>query len=175
MAPPSDQDGAMSTLSATALRIQAIPPTTLRRLRAQGHDDHGHPWQPRVDDAGGAPLRCCLRDSRPGESVVLISYAPLRAADAVDAGPYDEVGPVFVHAEECAGPDDDRTYPVGWVDRPQVLRAYHSDGTIAGGVRLDPGADRAAAATELLADPDIAFVHSRNVVYGCYMLEIRRA
>jgi Protein of unknown function (DUF1203) len=162
------------TTTVTALLIHAIPPATLRRIRAQAYDDHGHPWQSRIDHEGGAPLRCCLRDSRPGESIALISYAPVRAACAVDAGPYDEVGPVFVHADECAGPIDTDSYPTGWADRPQVLRAYHEDGSIAGGVRLGPGADRDAAATALLADPDVAFVHSRNVVYGCYMLEIRR-
>jgi Protein of unknown function (DUF1203) len=164
----------MTTLSATALRIHAIPPSTLRRIRAQGHDDHGHRWEPRIDPDGGAPLRCCLRDSRPGEVVALVSYAPVRAAVTVDAGPYDEVGPVFVHAGECAGPVDAASYPEQWAARPQVLRTYRADGSIAGGVRLEPGVDRNAAATELLADPDVAFIHSRNVVYGCYMLEIRR-
>lgn len=164
----------MSTLAATEVRIRAIPTSTLRRLRAQGHDDHGHPWEPRVDRDGGAPLRCCLRDARPGESIVLISYAPVRVSTGSDAGPYDEVGPVFVHADECDGPDEESRYPSGWVDRPQVLRAYGADGTIVGGVRLEPGDDRDAAASELLADPEVAFLHSRNVLHGCYMLEVRR-
>ena len=58
--------------------------------------------------------------------------------------------------------------------RSQVLRAYRTNGTIAGGVRLEPGDDRDEAARRLLADPEVAFLHSRNIVYGCYMLEIRR-
>jgi hypothetical protein len=164
----------MTTSSTISLEIRAIPGETLRRLRAQGHDDHGNPWQSRVDTEGGAPLRCCLRDSEPGEEIALISYAPVGVAVTVCPGPYDEVGPVFVHADECDGYAG-AGYPGGWVDRPQTLRAYRLDGTIAGGVRLEPGADRDAAARELLADPDVAFIHSRNIVYGCYMLEIRRA
>jgi hypothetical protein len=162
---------------AVALQIDAIAGSTLRRIRAQGHDDFGHRWEPRIAHEGGAPLRCCLRDSRPGEYIALISYAPVResvGADA-DAGPYDEVGPVFVHADECDGPADPDRYPLDWVDRPQVLRAYRADGGIAGGVTLEPGDDRDEAARRLLADPEVAFIHSRNVVYGCYMLEIRRA
>lgn len=165
----------MSTeTSAISLRVRPLPAATLRRFRAQGHDDHGHPWRPRADREGGAPLRCCLRDSRPGESIALISYAPVRESVGGVAGPYDEVGPVFVHADECEGAMDQKRYPSNWAERPQVLRSYRSDGTIAGGVRLEPGADRDAAARELLADPDVAFVHSRNVIHGCYMLELCR-
>jgi hypothetical protein len=164
----------MSTpTSMTTLRIRAIEASTLRRLRTQGHDDFGHRLEPRIDHEGGEPLRCCLRPSRPGESIVLISYAPVRAS-AGDAGPYDEVGPVFVHTNECDGPTDPDRYPAEWVDRPQVLRAYNADGAILGGARLEPGDDRDEAARQLLADPEVAFVHSRNIVYGCYMLEIRR-
>lgn len=165
----------MTTPSPISLQIRAIPTETLRRLRRQGHDDHGHAWLSRVDDVGGWPLRCCLRDSKPGEKIALISYAPVGAAVAISPGPYDEVGPVFVHAHECDGYASDGGYPRGWGHRPQVLRSYRLDGAIAGGVRLEPGDDRDAAARELLADPDVAFVHSRNVVHGCYMLEIRRA
>src|SRR5262245_18804039 len=164
----------MTTSSTTSLQIRAIPAETLRRVRAQGHDDHGNLWQTRIDTEGGAPLRCCLRDSKHGEEIALISYAPVGAAVSVSPGPYDEVGPVFVHAEECDGYAG-AGYPDGWLDRSQPLRTYRLDGTISGGVRLKPGDDRDAAARELLADPDVAFVHSRNIVYGCYMLEIRRA
>lgn len=168
----------MSTSSpSVTLRIDAIAASTLRRIRTQGRDDFGHRWEPRIDHEGGEPLRCCLRSSRAGESIALISYAPVResvGADA-DAGPYDEIGPVFVHADECAGPTDPDRYPSEWVDRRQVLRAYRADGGIAGGVRLERGDDRDEAARRLLADPEVAFVHSRNIVYGCYMLEIRRA
>jgi hypothetical protein len=166
----------MSTRTSPAtLRIRAIDSSTLRRLRAQGHDDFGHRWEPRIDHEGGEPLRCCLTYSWPGESIVLIAYAPVRESAGADAGPYDEVGPVFVHAEECGGPADAEQYPAEWMDRPQVLRAYRVDGGIAGGVQLEPGDDRDEAARRLLADPEVAFVHSRNIVYGCYMLEIRRA
>jgi hypothetical protein len=165
----------MTTASTTSLQIRAIPAETLHRIRSQGHDDHGNPWETRVDTEGGAPLRCCLRDSVHGEEIALISYAPVGAAVTVSPGPYDEVGPVFIHADECDGYIGDGSYPDGWVDRPQTLRTYRLDGTIAGGIRLEPGDDRDAAARELLADPDVAFVHSRNVVFGCYMLEIRPA
>ena len=44
-----------------------------------------------------------------------------------------------------------------------------------GGRVVRPDEDHDAAATELLAGPDVAFIHTHNVVYGCYMIEVRRA
>jgi hypothetical protein len=166
----------MTTNATTALQVRPIPSEILRRLRDQGKDDFGHPWAARIDEEGGEPLRCCLRSSRPGEAIALIAYAPVRVSLGLDAdaGPYDEIGPVFVHSEECDGYIDDGQYPARWTARPQVLRAYRADGSIAGGLQLGLGEDRDAAARKLLTDPTIAFLHSRNVVYGCYMLEIRR-
>lgn len=161
--------------TAPTLRILAIPGQTLHRLREQGHDDHGNPWAPRTDTEGGSPLRCCLRRSKPDERIVLIAYAPVAGRASGALGGYDETGPVFVHADECEGYVDDGHYPSTVGRHRQVLRAYRADGSIAGGVLLDEADDRDAAARDLLADPDVEFLHSRHVVYGCYLLEIRRA
>jgi hypothetical protein len=70
----------------------------------------------RVDAEGGAPLRCCLRDSRPGERIALITVTP-----------------------------------------------------------EGPRTGQEEAARQLLSDPRVAFVQTRNIVFGCYMLTIRRA
>lgn len=122
------------------------------------------------DDAeGGAPLRCCLRDSRPGERVALVSVAP-----PGPRGAYAEIGPVFLHAHGCAGPSSE-DYPPDWLLRRQVLRAYNEGGSIIGGDLVEAGADHVAAAERLFADPTVAFLHTRNVVHGCYMLTIRRS
>jgi hypothetical protein len=67
-----------------------------------------------TDEAGGSPLRCCLRDSRPGERIV-------------------------------------------------------------GGEVVRPGTGQEEVAARLLADAGVAFLQTRNVVFGCYMLTIRRA
>jgi len=45
--------------------------------------------EPFVDAADGAPLRCCLRESTPGERIVLVSYRPPGGL-----GAYAEIGPV---------------------------------------------------------------------------------
>jgi hypothetical protein len=119
---------------------------------------------------GGEPLRCCLRDAVAGEQLILFGYAP-----DIPASPYREVGPVFAHAERCDGPAASDAYPAGWIGRPQVLRAYDARGWIHPSTRVHDGADPMRLIDEVLADPDVAQIHSRNVAYGCYMFTVTRA
>jgi hypothetical protein len=126
------------------------------------------PDEVRVDHRGGAPLRCCLRDSRPGERLALVRVAP-----PGPAGPYAETGPVFLHADGCDGPETDG-YPADFAARTQVLRCYDHTGRILGGEVVPAGGDHIGTAERLLADPEVAFLHTRNVVFGCYMLTLRR-
>ena len=122
-----------------------------------------------IDREGGAPLRCCLRDSRPGERIVLASVTP-----PGPEGAYAESGPVFLHADPCAGPDRPG-YPDEFRRRTQVFRAYSADGRIVGGRVVRPEDDQEAVAEELLAEANVAYLHSRNVVHGCYMFAIHPA
>jgi hypothetical protein len=123
----------------------------------------------RVDSRGGTPLPCCLRDSRAGERIALVAVTP----DG-PRGAYRETGPVFVHADRCAGPDR-AGYPEDFRGRAQVLRAYDWTGSLVGGVVVAPGRGHEEAARQLLRDPSVAFLQSRSVVFGCYLLTIRRA
>jgi Protein of unknown function (DUF1203) len=58
--------------------------------------------------------------------------------------------------------------------RQQVARAYDRDGKIADGVVVNDGEHAMAVIRELLARPDVALVHLRNVGYGCYNFAARR-
>jgi hypothetical protein len=159
--------------------IRAIEPEVLDQLRER--DDAGHPPRLLVDEEGGSPLRCCLRRVRPGEKVALVSYAPLRrwaAQTGAEPGPYDEVGPVFIHPEPCPGPES-KGFPNALRDSRRVLRAYAPDGRILGGrlVEPDPSGSNSsaeAALAELFADPAVALVHVRAVEFGCFTFEARR-
>ncbi len=127
----------IDAMTTTALRFRALPSDLAERA----------PPSAARSDLDGAPLRCCLRDSRPGEEVALVSATP-----PGPQGAYVESGPVFVHARDCGGPRGE-----GY---PEVV---------------EPGTGQEAAAARLLADPVVAFLHTRNVVHGCYMLRIDRA
>ncbi|MGW1889145.1 DUF1203 domain-containing protein [Streptomyces sp. NPDC002004] len=157
-----------------------IPPETLEELR--GTDDAGRPCVPYTEPEGGDPLRCCLRPAVAGERVALVSYAPLRrwaAATGAEPGAYDEQGPVFIHADECAGPDPDRQgYPFDRTGALRTLRRYDAAGHIVGGRLLEIPEDATAgfdaAFAEAFADPRVALVHVRAVEYGCFQFEVRR-
>ncbi|MBC7269435.1 MAG: DUF1203 domain-containing protein [Streptomyces sp.] len=159
----------MSTYTARPLE-----PAVLKELRAT--DDAGRRTVPVTDEEGGAPLRCCLRRSAPGERIALVSYAPLRrwaTETGAAPGPYDEQGPVFIHADDCSGPDGD-TLP--FTNSHRVVRRYSADGRILGGrlvTDADPGGF-GGAFDEAFTDPEVALVHVRAVEYGCFLYEVRR-
>jgi hypothetical protein len=123
--------------------------------------------------------------------IALVSYAPLRrwaAGTGVDPGAYDEQGPVFIHADDCPGPDL-RGHPFPGAHR--TVRRYSAEGHILGGrlvenpEAFDDAFDEAfdeafddafdEAFAEAFADPEVALVHVRAVEYGCFLYEVRRA
>lgn len=147
------------------LRVTPLPADALDRVRTRGADDFGNPLTPVAVVAGETPLRCCLRDATAGEQVVLVAWQP-----SALPGPYAEVGPVFVHAERCAGPAG-AGYPEGFRHRRQLFRAYDAQGRqVDNEVHEGTGAE--AALSALLTRPDVAYVHSRNVLAGCYMFRV---
>ena len=168
------------TDSRTGFEVRAIPADVVRELLVT--DDAGRAPLVLTDDEGGAPLRCCLRPVRAGERIALVSYAPLRRwarETRVEPGPYDEVGPVFIHAEPCAGPDG-TGYPEWLAGGRRVLRAYGADGRILNGrlIEADPDCSPVAvesALGEMLADPSVAVVHGRALEFGCFTFEVRRS
>jgi hypothetical protein len=155
-------------VNVTGLLYQAIPATVLDAIRTAGRDEAGNPLEVQVHRDGGAPLRCCLREARAGDRLLLIAYTPPGSA-----GAYAERGPVFIHAERCGGYPTSDQYPPGLADRQQVVRAYDQQGRIADGVLAADGKQAAVIIAELLARPEVELVHLRNVGYGCYNFSVR--
>jgi hypothetical protein len=151
------------------LIFEPIPPATLQQIRAAGTDEAGNRLTAQADTTGGNPLRCCLRESAPGEKVLLIGYTPPGTR-----GAYAERGPVFIHAQPCSGYLTPDRYPPALTHRQQVVRAYDRDGQIADGVLVNDGEHAMAVIRDLRARPDVALVHLRNVGYGCYNFAVRR-
>jgi hypothetical protein len=155
--------GTVGTIRPTAgVRIAGLPAEVLDIVRSGGVDASGNP-PVRVVAEGGEPVRCCLRDAREGEELVLFGYAP-----RLPASPYRETGAVFAHARTCPAPPAPG-YPREWLGRPQVLRAYDARGWIHPATRTHDGTDPEGALAQVLAEPGVVQVHSRNVAYGCWM------
>jgi hypothetical protein len=147
-------------------RVCPVPADYLGGVRARGIDDFGNPVVAR-EAQGGEPLRCCLRDADVGEQIALMAYQPSSIG-----GPYAEVGPIFIHADACRGWTGDG-YPDGVLHRQQLLRAYDATGSQVDNLIVEPGQAETGINT-LLADPGVSFVHSRNVLAGCWMFAVTR-
>jgi hypothetical protein len=152
----------------STLDFEPIPPGELREIRMAGLDEAGNRPTPQADVGGGAPLRCCLRETRPGERVLLLAYTPPGAS-----GAYAERGPVFVHADPCEGYRTPHLYPPELSYRQQVARAYDRSGRIADGVLVSDGEHALEVISEMLARPRVAIVHLRNVGWGCYNFAVQ--
>jgi hypothetical protein len=154
-----------------AIRIASLPHEFLERARLNATDDQGQPVK-RLRAEGGEPCRDVLRRARPGEELILASFTPFQLA-----GPYKEYGPIFVLAnasDEIVRRDLLPLPESGTYLREQfVIRAYSHAEEI-----LDAALTTPAAAMdvvrEFFASPDIAFLHVRFPVYGCFACRIDR-
>lgn len=148
-----------------------INPTRLQRMRDHSADETGNPWKLRPA-TGGEPLRCCLTRAHPNEDIALITYSPWTRPD-----PWAETGPVYVHHDPCPGyPTPDR-YPPAFLASPAMLNPFDHTGARAYDhiTWLHPDDDHEAAARLILAQPDVAFLHVRSAVAGCFTFEITRS
>lgn len=157
-------------ISLTTLRAVAMSSEYAGRIRASRRDDYGNTVVPIVDEAGGSPCRHCLRLSAPGDTMLLFSYRPFHTAV-----PYQEVGPVFLHAEPCERFSASAGLPDAFLNRPLILRPYDSGDNIYDSQRYAEAGKAENVANELLADPQVAYVHARSWTRGCYMFRLERA
>ena len=158
------------------IHIPPMPQAFLDRVRNDGIDDLGQAVVRRVAQ-GGEPCRDALRRARPGEDVILASFSPFTAK-----GPYREYGPVFV----LARPDGNEAardrlplepahdgWPEGYLRDRFVLRAYSAEEEILDAAMVTP-AEADAAVAGFLARAEVAFVHARFPLFGCFACRIDR-
>jgi Protein of unknown function (DUF1203) len=149
--------------------VHAIDPGRLDAVRSAGQDGWGNSFESRIATGEGEPLRCCLRYARAGERVALMSFAPF-----MERSPWREVGPVYVHFDQCEGYAGG-SLPEELRHGPCVLRAYRPDGsmnyehnTLVGEEDIAPLLER------LLAEPEVAVVHVRTVRPQCFLFAATR-
>ena len=157
---------------ALPVTVAPIPAAFLTRARIDGLDDLGQPVK-RVTAQGGEPCRDVLRRARPGEKLILASFTPF-----TKPGPYHEYGPVFVLAEDggdqvvCDGTPAAGTAD-GYLREQFVVRAYSSEEEIVDAALIE-AADFETTINRFFESGDIAFLHVRYPVYGCFSCRIDR-
>jgi hypothetical protein len=151
------------------LRVQGIPTDAVERIRHGGLDAHGQPALLRAAEGLANPCRHCLGLIAEGDTKLVLAYRPFDCLQ-----PYAEVGPIFLHQEQCERYDGD-ALPAWFVYLdPAIIRGYGADNWI----RYDtgdvlPGRELTAACTAILSDPTVAYVHIRSK-YNCFQCRVDR-
>lgn len=153
------------------IRYEALATDLVCALQAGAPDANGQMPERRISDGGRNPCRHCLTDIEAGTPMLVLAHRPFPSAQ-----PYAELGPIFLHAEPCKRHDPATGMPAMFRTRAGYLvRGYDSDDRIVygSGFMVSPDALDARAG-ELLARPDIAYLHVRSGSYNCYQCRIDR-
>jgi len=159
------------TTPVTALRFVGLDSDTLRALRDGAPDANGQAPERQISDGGGNPCRHCLEDMPEGTPFLVLAHRPFPAPQ-----PYAEVGPIFVHAEDCPRYDEAAGSPEMFTRREAIMiRGYGADDRIVyGSGKVIPTAEIESAAKEIFEDPKIAYIHLRSASNNCFQCRIER-
>lgn len=150
------------------LRVVGMAAAVAARIRTSMRDAHGNDLA--TEDGEGVPCRVCLRYGKSGERVILFSYRPFDAPAL-----YQEVGPVFIHADGCSPYPADAGIPDEFANRPLIVRPYTADHRIADAQVVTPPGEATAIAARLLQSPEVAYLHVRSLGRGCFLFRLERS
>ena len=154
----------------TEFKVFPIPDAVAQRIRQTRVDDFGHQLSVSVateNDTG--PCRSCLTVFRPGEARLLFSYAPNQCEH-----PYNEIGPIYIHEQECRPYSQYDAFPSELRSRrPLVLRFYEEDGSLIGGELVGERNVEDVIATAF-GDEQVKYLHARTATVGCFIARIER-
>ncbi len=155
-------------------KILPIKTEVAQAIRETMKDQNGYELSISIaGEKGFGPCRLCLKQFTAGERRILFSYSP----NAVD-NPYNETGPIFIHADECEPYHESELFPPevenGRIKFPLVFRAYNNKGVMIGAV-LQNGETASAEIESLFENDKVAFAHVRNAQAGCFVAHIDRA
>ncbi|PWK66914.1 DUF1203 domain-containing protein [Aminobacter sp. AP02] len=153
------------------IRFLALPNDSVRALQHGAPDAYGMKPERKISDGVGVPCRHCLTNVAAGEPYLVLAYRPFP-----ELQPYAETGPIFLHAEECPRAAESGELPELFSrTKDYILRGYGADDRIVygtGAVTLT--SEIVGRAGELLARPEVAYVHMRSAKNNCYQCRIER-
>jgi hypothetical protein len=151
--------------------FKALPTEAVRALQAGSPDAYGMTPERRISNGDGVPCRHCLTNVAAGAPYLVLAYRPFP-----ELQPYAETGPIFLHAEKCErAPDSDALPELFGRTAAYIVRGYSADDRIVYGTgAVTPTAEIPERAGDLLARPDIAYLHMRSAKNNCYQCRIER-
>jgi Protein of unknown function (DUF1203) len=151
------------------VRFVALPTELVDSYRRGEPDGYGRIPERQISDGGGLPCRHCLQDIAEGDEYLVLAHRPF-----TDLQPYAETGPIFVHADACRRHPETSRLPDVFLGRPQfMVRGYDAGERIVYGTGAIVETDRLAeVAGEIIARPDVEFVHVRSASNGCFQCRI---
>lgn len=154
----------------TEIRIVGLESDYVETLRAGRVDRFGNKLE--AAPAGHHwPCRHCLQEIEVGAGSLVLAHSPFPKP-----GPYSEVGPIFVCADDCAAYGKTDRVPSVVRDRLVVVRGYgHDDRIVYGTGEIAAGPEVPDLARRLLARPELAYLHVRTARNGCYLCRVERA
>ncbi len=152
------------------LVVRGIPSEHAHPLQAGGPDANGQASLRKAAQGLANPCRHCLQLIEQGSEMLVLSYRPFGRLQ-----PYAETGPIFLHADRCPAYQADEL-PAWFAHlRPAIVRGYgHDDWIRYETGQVVAGENLSAACHEILANPEVAYVHIRSK-FNCFQCRVDRA
>ena len=153
------------------LRVSPLDSDIAAEARATRVDRFGNALSELTSDGGGYPCRHCLSEVPDGEGALLLGHSPFALP-----GPFREVGPIFVCAQTCEPYATADRLPELVKSRLVQLRAYSAGEEILyPHSKVLPGTEVEAALEPVFEDREVAFVHLRSGLNGCFLCRVQRS
>ncbi|GAB4372103.1 MAG: DUF1203 domain-containing protein [Kiloniellaceae bacterium] len=155
----------------SSLRFIPLDSSLVQAWRGGAADANGQQPETMVSDGGGNPCRHCLDDIAEGRPMLVLAHRPFPAPQ-----PYAELGPIFVHAEDCPRYREAAGVPALFRRREAIMmRGYGADDRIVYGTgKVIPTEDIESMAAWLFQRPEVAYIHLRSASNNCYQCRIER-
>ncbi|MEQ9607950.1 MAG: DUF1203 domain-containing protein [Kiloniellaceae bacterium] len=155
----------------SSLRFVPLDSDLVQASRGGAPDANGQAPEHQVSDGDGNPCRHCLDDIAGGAPMLVLAHRPFPALQ-----PYAELGPIFVHAEECPRYRETGPVPAIFTRREAILmRGYGTDDRIVYGTgKVIPTEEIEARAALLFQRPEVAYLHLRSASNNCFQCRIER-
>jgi len=156
----------------TNIQFRGMPTDEARALQRGGKDSNGQVAENAVSDGVGNPCRHCMQMIGEDVPMLVVAHRPFTTVQ-----PYAEMGPIFLHAEECDAYEvEGNELPPVLEDSPEyIVRGYDADEKIVYRTgKVTPQENIIARSADLLKRNDLQFLHVRSATNNCWQARVER-